>query len=103
MRAEAPVVWSPDGGYWVVSTNAEVMAVSRDPSTFCSGKGILTFEIGVEYPSPPTMMHTDPPDHTRYRKLVQPGFAPSRMRALEDQVRALVRRLLDGLPGDGPV
>ena len=27
MRAEAPVVWSPDGGYWVVSTNAEVVAV----------------------------------------------------------------------------
>ena len=25
MRAEAPVVWSPDGGYWVVSTNEELM------------------------------------------------------------------------------
>ena len=61
------------------------------PRAFCSGKGILTFEIGVEYPSPPTMMHTDPPDHTRYRKLVQPGFAPSRMRALAT-TRARPRR-----------
>jgi len=100
MRAEAPVVWSPDGGYWVVSTNAEVMAVSRDPSTFCSGKGILTFEIGVEYPTPPTMMHTDPPEHTRYRKLVQPGFSQRVIRALEAPVRARVAGLLDQIePG----
>jgi cytochrome P450 len=33
------------------------------------------------------MMHTDPPEHTRYRKLVQPGFAPSVIRALEPAVR----------------
>ena len=61
-------------------------------------KGILTLEIGIDYPTPPTMMHTDPPDHTRYRKLVQPGFAPSRMRALEGPVRDLARSLVDALP-----
>ena len=63
-------------GLWMVSSHDEVVAVSRDPETFCSSKGIMTFEIGAEYPSPPTMMHTDPPDHTRYRTLVQPGFRP---------------------------
>ncbi|MCB1040007.1 MAG: cytochrome P450 [Acidimicrobiales bacterium] len=101
LRREAPVCWhQPDDGpgWWVVSTLPEVLEVSRDPERFCSGKGILTFEIGVEYPSPPTMMHTDPPDHTRYRKLVQPGFAPSRMRALEGPVRDLARRTLDAVP-----
>ena len=50
------------------------------------------------------MMHTDPPDHTRYRKLVQPGFAPSRMRALATRVRAradeLVARVEPGEPFD---
>ena len=78
---EAPLAWNAELGYWAVSKHADVVAISRDPRAFCSGKGILTFEIGVEYPSPPTMMHTDPPDHTRYRKLVQPGFAPSRIAA----------------------
>jgi cytochrome P450 len=81
-----------------------VVAISKDPETFCSGKGILTFEIGVEYPTPPTMMHTDPPEHTRYRKLVQPGFAPSRIRALAVRVRAradeLVARIGAGEPFD---
>jgi len=101
LRDEAPVVWhQPDegAGWWVVSTQPEVLEVSRDPGRFESGKGILTLEIGIEYPSPPTMMHTDPPVHTRYRKLVQPGFSPSRIRALEAPLRTLVTRLLDGLP-----
>src|SRR6478609_9061153 len=100
LRQEAPLAWNAQLGYWAVAKHADVVAISRDPETFCSGKGILTFEIGVEYPSPPTMMHTDPPEHTRYRKLVQPGFAPSRMRALEPAVRERAQRLVDALePG----
>lgn len=101
LRREAPVVWHQpaDGpGWWVVSTQPEVLEISRDPERFSSAGGILTMEIGIEYPTPPTMMHLDPPDHTRYRKLVQPGFAPSAMRAMEEPTRALVRELLDDLP-----
>jgi cytochrome P450 len=76
------------------------MAVSTDPETFCSGRGILVMEIGAHYDTPPTMMHTDPPDHTVYRKLVQPGFAPGRMRALEDDVRRRAKPLVDRIePG----
>lgn len=95
LRREAPVVWNPDPGYWALSRHAEVMEVSKDAERFCSGKGILTFEIGVEYPSPPTMMHTDPPEHTRYRTLVWPAFAPSRMRALEPRIRQRAVGLID--------
>ena len=95
LRAEAPVAYSRSGGFWVASRHEEVVAISRDPETFCSGKGILTMEIGAEYPAPPTMMHTDPPDHDRYRKLVQPGFRPSFMRALEDGIRTRTLTLVD--------
>lgn len=87
LRAEAPVAWNDTVGFWALSRYAEVHEVSCDPGRFCSGKGILTMEIGVEYPSPPTMMHTDPPAHTAYRKLVQPGFKPSLMAALEPVAR----------------
>ncbi len=95
LRAEAPVARNGTLGFWVASRHADVIAVSRDPETFCSGQGIMVFEIGSHYDSPPTMMHTDPPDHTRYRTLVQPGFRPSFMRALEDSVRARTRTLVD--------
>jgi cytochrome P450 len=104
LRQEAPVAWNAQLGYWAVAKHADVVAISKDPETFCSGKGILTFEIGVDYPSPPTMMHTDPPEHTRYRKLVQPGFAPSRIRALSVRVRAradeLAERIVAGTSFD---
>jgi cytochrome P450 len=43
------------------------------------------------------MMHTDPPEHTRYRKLVRPGFTQSVVRSLEDLVRTRTGALLDQL------
>ena len=79
------------------------MTVSRDPATFCSAKGILAMEIGVTYPFPPTMMHTDPPEHSRYRKLVQPGFAPRVMRAIETRIRARAASFVDRLEPGAPV
>jgi cytochrome P450 len=103
LRREAPVAWNGDLGYWALSTHADVMEVSRDSSTFCSGRGILTFEIGVDYESPPTMMHTDPPEHTRYRKLVQPAFAPSVVRSLEPVVHDRARSLIDRIDTGEPV
>jgi cytochrome P450 len=103
LRREAPLVWSPVFGYWAASRHADVMTVSRDPATFCSSRGLLTFEIGVTYPFPPTMMHTDPPEHTRYRKLVQPGFAPRVMRALETRLRARAAEFVDRLGAGGEV
>lgn len=103
LRAEAPVARNEERGFWVLSRHADVVRAASDPDSFCSRKGIMLMEIGVDYPSPPTMMHTDPPDHTRYRKLVQPGFAPSVVRDLEPAVRARASALADGLDGGEPV
>src|SRR5919106_3291755 len=103
LRDEAPVAWNDTKGFWTVTRWEDVMAVSTDPKTFCSGRGILVMEIGAEYDSPPTMMHTDPPEHTMYRKLVQPGFAPGRMRALEGDVRRRAKLLLDEVEQARPV
>jgi cytochrome P450 len=75
---------------------------SSDHETFCARRGILVDEIGVSYESPPTMMHTDPPAHTRYRRLVQPGFKPSVVRALEPAMRARTKALVDGIWPPGP-
>jgi cytochrome P450 len=98
LRAENPVAWNATQGFWVASRHAECMAVSTAPDTFCSAKGILTFEIGADYATPPTMMHTDPPDHTRYRNLVQPAFGRKVVRTLEDSVHAAAKVLVDKLP-----
>lgn len=102
LRADNPVAWNETGGFWVATRHADCMAVSTAPDTFCSGRGILTFEIGVQYPTPPTMMHTDPPDHTRYRALVQPAFGRKVVRTLDDSVRSAAKVLVDALPLDAP-
>ena len=99
---EAPVVWHDDPGIWVLSRYADVIRVNRDPATFSSEGGILPLEIGIGYPSPPTMMHTDPPEHTRLRKAVAEGFRPSRIAALAPEVEAHVKSLVGPLPNGQP-
>ena len=104
LRDAAPVAFDEDHGVWVLSGHPEVMAAARDPATFCSGRGILLSEIGTTYDSPPTMMHADAPDHTRYRKLVQPAFAPGVIKALEPAIRGRAVAAVDEaleLAGDG--
>ncbi|MHB8680549.1 MAG: cytochrome P450 [Acidimicrobiales bacterium] len=100
LRAEAPVAWNEERGFWVVTKHADVSHVESDHETFCASRGILVDEIGTTYEAPPTILHTDPPAHTRYRRLVQPGFKPSVVRALEAVVRtraqALVERITPG-------
>lgn len=103
LRAKGRMLWNASQGFWVAPCHAEVMAVSTDPATYCSGKGILTFEIGADYATPPTMMHTDPPDHTRYRSLVQPAFGRRVVKTLDGSVRDAARVLVDALPLDEPV
>ena len=101
LRAEAPVAWCEPGGFWALSTHETVLRASTDPDTFCSRRGILAMEIGVEYATPPTMMHTDPPEHTAYRALVAPGFRPSVMKATAERVARRTQEVLDRLPTGG--
>ena len=97
LRRTAPVCWvdREGGGFWAVLTHPEVSSIGADPVGFCSSRGILIDEIGTTYDDPPTMMHTDPPRHTRYRRLVQPGFKPSLVRLMEAGVTAKAGVLLE--------
>lgn len=103
LRAEAPVAWNEEAGFWALAGHPEVQKAGSDPGRFCSGRGILVQEIGNHYDSPPTMMHTDPPAHTRYRRLVQPGFKPTLVRDMEATVRSLAAALIGQLPAGRPV
>jgi cytochrome P450 len=103
LRRDAPVAWHEGAGFWAVTTHPEVAAIGTDPESFCSARGILVEEIGSSYDSPPTMMHTDPPQHTRYRRLVQPGFKPSMVRLMEAGVAKKARALIDLLEPGAPV
>ncbi|MGW4692350.1 cytochrome P450 family protein [Kitasatospora cineracea] len=48
-----------------------------------------------------TMLNSDPPDHTRLRRLVTRAFTPARVQQLRPAVLALAEELVDGwCPGD---
>lgn len=103
LREHAPVAWNDEVGFWAVSTHADVMRISRDPETFCSSRGILLMDIGRDLPEiPGALLYVDPPVHGRYRKLVNPGFGPARVRALEADIRTRARGLLDTVTTGAP-
>ncbi len=103
LRAEAPVHWHPTPGFWALTRHEDVLAVSRDPAAFCSSRGILLSDIERPVMPRQSIIYIDPPEHAKYRKLVQPAFAPGRLRALEDRIAELVRDLLDRMEANGPI
>lgn len=48
-----------------------------------------------------SLVQMDPPDHTRYRALVQPWFKPSNIKRLEDQLGTIIAAQLDELAAGG--
>jgi cytochrome P450 len=50
---------------------------------------------------PPSMLATDPPDHTRYRKLVTRAFSAKAVAALRSRTEEIATELLDGMAAKG--
>jgi cytochrome P450 len=47
------------------------------------------------------MLHADPPEHTRLRRIISRAFTPRMVAALEPQIRAIADQLLDRVAGAG--
>ncbi len=99
MREEEPVAWveEADGtGFWAITKHADVIEVSRDYARFSAGRGIRIERMADdELHARRTMMELDPPDHTRLRRLVQPGFTPRVVATYEEAFRKLAGHVLD--------
>jgi cytochrome P450 len=109
LRREQPVSWSEatyrrDGrlrgpGFWSIVKYDDVLAISRDPATFISSKGI-TMGTNPDDPSPAAglgkqMIVTDPPRHVRLRRLVNKAFTPRAVAAFEPHIRRITTEILD--------
>jgi cholest-4-en-3-one 26-monooxygenase len=90
-----------DGGYWVIARYADVQAVSRNSDVWRNAPGPFV-EVPPGSPPEPEMdllINLDGHEHIQMRKLVNKGFTPRRVAALEDKLRARVDSLLDNLRG----
>jgi cytochrome P450 family 142 subfamily A polypeptide 1 len=81
---------SPLGTVWGIALHADVLAISRDPVTFCS-----RFSSRPDAPAIPSMINLDDPVHLRRRSLVNRGFTPRRVSAHEPRIRALCVDLIE--------
>jgi cytochrome P450 len=98
LRAGSPVL-RVDGVGVVVTSRAGVELVLRDPGLYSSN--MSAHDLKTERPLIP--LQIDPPAHRTYRKILDPLFAPQRVRALEEPVADLVNHLIDGFIGDDEI
>jgi len=103
LREKPRLHWCDTPGFWAVSRHEDVVAVSRDTTAFCSSRGTLLSDLERPIMPRQSILYIDPPEHGKYRKLVQPAFSPGRLRALEVWIRNKTRELLDAFPKDAPV
>ncbi|MGW2489080.1 cytochrome P450 [Streptomyces sp. NPDC001606] len=103
LRRSEPVRWIPqagkvagfaDAGYWAVTRHADVKYVSTHPELFSSSlnTAVIRFDAHIRRETIDAqrliLLNMDPPEHTRVRQIVQRGFTPRSIRALEGRLRA---------------
>jgi cholest-4-en-3-one 26-monooxygenase len=107
LRAHHPLMHhaEPNGpGFWVITRYADLRAVSRDPGTYSSRMVAPLEDYDAAHsptPGAKVLIAMDPPEHTGYRKLVNRGFTPRMINALEPRIRELTVRILDAAVATG--
>jgi cytochrome P450 len=106
LRASAPVSWThSNGGYWVVTSYAEVAEVLSNPETYTSGTftdaegnyggGIFVPAERGAVPMIPTEM--DAPLWEDYRRLLAKPFSPAAVKSYRPMITTLATRSIDAV------
>jgi cytochrome P450 len=99
VHEQCPVARSQSafGGHGVtVSKYEDVLWALKHPEVF-SSKDVV--KIGNDVPLLP--LSVDPPEHAKYRRMLDPQFSPKRMAELEPEARALVNEIIDTFSARG--
>jgi len=107
LRAEEPVSrqHEPDGReFWAVTRYADVVAVSKQPLLFSSHRMGAQLQDLPDYlveGTRSTILGMDPPQHSKYRRLISSGFTPRLVQKLEAHIRKLTTQIIDRVAGSG--
>jgi cytochrome P450 len=88
-------VYEADGMWYLTSLEA-VRFAQHHPEIFSSAGG---YDVGSPIPMVPLMI--DPPDHARYRRLLDPMLSPRVINALDDDLRRQAAELVEPLANQG--
>jgi cytochrome P450 len=87
------------GGYGVnLARYEDVLWALKHPEVF-SSKDIV--QVGNNVPLLP--LSVDPPEHAKYRRMLDPQFSPRRMTQMEPEVRKLTNEVIDTFVDRGEV
>src|SRR6266702_4029316 len=100
LRREAPVAWfdepASNSGFWSVHRYADIVAASRDVATFSSARGVSFEEpTDEDMAARRTIIDTDPPAHTKLRKIVSGSFSQRAVASYQRFVEGLTEHVLD--------
>ena len=100
LRARCPVAYSDSwGGFWALTRYADVItAATRYESYITSIQNVIP-KVAFTGRRPP--LHLDPPDHTPYRRALNPLLSERRVAGLEPVVRGYCAELLEPLVAAG--
>ncbi len=102
LRDDSPVmnVDMPGGGAGVVlSRKIEIDEALRHPEIFSSNMDA----VDLKNKRPLIPLQIDPPEHRKFRRLLDPLFAPRKMALMEDEVSRLANHLIDQFVDRGEV
>jgi len=94
LHKNAPdVFYTPrNGGYWIVTRAEVAVDMLRQVESFSSSPQFNHFKA---FNPPMLPVQADPPEHTEYRRILNPKFAPGPVGKLEVYVRQLARTIID--------
>ena len=110
MRSEDPVHYSEALGYWILTRYRDVEAALRDDRLSSNRKALFINNLGsldvkeiqnFLALTSNMIVDTDPPEHTRLRKLANPGFTTRAIESWRSIIQNTTDRLLDNVQNHG--
>ena len=109
LREEDPVHWSDSIGGWVLTRYDDIVTTFKDVSHY-SNEGRLAraveylpaesrakFQAFEDHYRQKSLIHSDPPDHTRLRGLITKAFTPRVVEAMRPRIQQITDELLDAV------
>ncbi|MEG3959928.1 cytochrome P450 [Microcoleus sp. herbarium2] len=110
MRSEDPVHYCESGGYWILTRYRDVEVALRDERLSSDKKPLHINQLGSldvkeiqNFLALTSKMisEKDPPEHTRMRKLANPGFTTRAIESWRSIIQNTTDRLLDRVQNHG--
>lgn len=100
LRRECPVAHTDAwGGFWALMSYDDVKRAASDAKTYITSVQNVIPKVAFTGRRPP--LHLDPPEHTPYRRALNPLLSMERSEALEATTRGFVTALLDPMVAKG--